>query len=1200
MITVASGYQYSVNINFDLNNDDKLRNFIPTRSSLKLLEDILRSTDINSTERARILIGAYGKGKSHIVLTILSILLGKDRSLFEILNQKIKDRPDLIQAIDHYYSSGNKLLPVIISGSNTSLSQSFILALERSLSENDLWDIMPETNYKAAINVIDRWQENYPDIFSKFSEAIAMPVQEFKNDLEQYDLAAYNTFEQIYPSLTGGSTFNPFLGFDVIDLYESVAKSIKQRGYSGIYIIYDEFSKYLESNIISTPVSDVKMLQDFAEKCNRSHENQMHIMLISHKEIANYIDILPKQKTDGWRGVSERFLHVHLNNNFAQTYEIISAVIKKEPVLWPEFTQKHQSDFESLFHRYSKHPIFSDVSSDGINQIIYDCYPLHPVSTFILPRLSERIAQNERTLFTFLSADGNSTLPSFLKNHEGDCFDVITPDIIYDYFEPLLRKEIYSGNLHSTYILATQILENFDQNSLESKIIKTISLIYILEQYEKIQPSIDELIGIFSTQYSSEEIKQAVTNLADKEFVIYLKRSNSFLKLKQSSGVNIKEQISNLVSSFESSISVRDILNNANLDYYMYPSRYNDEKDMTRFFAFRFIDAQEAASDTNWSIKSENIIADGVIYAILPDETESISALEYRILLSSKNHERFIFILPKKYVNIKSTVLEFEAVKQLREKAADDKTLFDEYEVIYEDLLEIITTFIHNYTHPETYKSIFIQNGTRHVISRKSGLTNLMSQICEQVYCFTPEIHNEAINKNEITSMAANSRTKIITGLLRSETEKDLGLVGSGQDVSIMRSTLLRAGILVNNDTIPQINLHPADKAMEITISTIVDFINSSKNTKNVCFSKVYDSLILPEGKIGLRRGLIPIYLAAVIHEFKQQIIISTGDKQVPISTDTLLQIDANPKLFYLSYFGWDSAKEEYVSGIEDIFSDFIISAEKTISSYDYVVTAMRRWYLSLPKYVRESQKEVSGERIEKKNLMFLKQIKNNNNVQELLFVRIPELFDGSINDGIHLLESIKQTKIFYDSYLDYIKNHLVQFVTAVFTQENGNADGLIKSLKNWSEKLDPSVFTQLFTNGTEKFLSLIITQGEYISDNAFISKLARITTGLNINDWNDSTISTFQEKILLYKETAEGFIGAETIGDVEKDPDSYQVTFIDADGNPTVKRFEKVEITNRGKLLLNAINAEIDSMGNAIPESEKRQILMDVLKNIC
>ena len=54
MISVASGFQYSVNIGYDLNNDDKLKNFIPTKSALNLLEDILFSTQQSSTDRARV------------------------------------------------------------------------------------------------------------------------------------------------------------------------------------------------------------------------------------------------------------------------------------------------------------------------------------------------------------------------------------------------------------------------------------------------------------------------------------------------------------------------------------------------------------------------------------------------------------------------------------------------------------------------------------------------------------------------------------------------------------------------------------------------------------------------------------------------------------------------------------------------------------------------------------------------------------------------------------------------------------------------------------------------------------------------------------------------------------------------------------------------------------------------------------------
>ena len=115
MISVASGFQYSVNIGYDINHDDKLQNFIPTKSSLELLQDILESTSNSSTDRARVLVGAYGKGKSHIVLTILSILMGKDWNLFTKLKEKIDDKSELDRLIKNYYERVN----LSLQGGNT-------------------------------------------------------------------------------------------------------------------------------------------------------------------------------------------------------------------------------------------------------------------------------------------------------------------------------------------------------------------------------------------------------------------------------------------------------------------------------------------------------------------------------------------------------------------------------------------------------------------------------------------------------------------------------------------------------------------------------------------------------------------------------------------------------------------------------------------------------------------------------------------------------------------------------------------------------------------------------------------------------------------------------------------------------------------------------------------------------------------------
>lgn len=105
------------------------------------------------------------------------------------------------------------------------------------------------------------------------------------------------------------------------------------------------------------------------------------------------------------------------------------------------------------------------------------------------------------------------------------------------------------------------------------------------------------------------------------------------------------------------------------------------------------------------------------------------------------------------------------------DKAKEDTVLFEEYEVIYEDLRDVISEFISGYTHPEDYKSAYIYNGEEKSILRKAALTGLASEICFNTFSDTPVINNEAINKDEITSIANNSRNKILSGLLRNVLE---------------------------------------------------------------------------------------------------------------------------------------------------------------------------------------------------------------------------------------------------------------------------------------------------------------------------------------------------------------------------------------------------------------------------------------------
>lgn len=1199
MISVASGFQYSVNIGYDLSSDEKLKNFIPTKSALHLLEEILLSTAETSTERSRVLIGAYGKGKSHIVLTILSILLKRDLNLFEKMLPRLEEYPKIKQCVLNYYESKNKILPVVITGSSTSLTQAFLLALQRTLSDNDMLDIMPETNYRAAISVIERWKAEFPDTYKLFEAAIETPVSVFLDALAAYNIAAYEQFEKVYPTLTAGSVFNPFLGFDVVELYESVAKELSSKGYTGIYVVYDEFSKYLEANITEASLSDTKMLQDFAEKCNRSGSLQLHLMLISHKEIANYIDKLPKQKVDGWRGVSERFKHIHLNNNFSQTYEIISSVIQKDRSLWEAFIAEHRDDFADVMHRYASHPLFSE-SKDELKVALYGCYPLHPVSTFILPRLSERVAQNERTLFTFLSASGNSTLPAYLEQSEDD-FAFITPDIVYDYFEPLFKKEVYAGEIHQNYILTANILSRIDENSLEAKIVKTLSLFYVLGQFERLKPTRDEIVGVFSSAYTVPEIITAIDNLIERDFVIYLKRSNDFLKLKQTSGVDIKQKIHDYAESHAKKISVKETLNASNFDNYMYPSRYNDDREMTRYFSFIFIDESEVRPDTNWIIKSENIDADGVVYAIIPHSEEAIKRIREIVLSTSKECTRHIFILPNHYTNIDEAAHEYEAVSFLREAALDDPVLFDEYDVVYEDLREVIGNFMSVYTHPEKFKASYIFDGAVRSIRRKAALTELMADICDDVYSLTPVISNEAVNRDAITSIASNSRSKLITALLRNQLEENLGLSGTGQEVSIMRSTLMRTGVLENCDGTPVLNLRPADTYIANMLETIENFVLSARHNERIAFDVLYDTLTLPEHHIGLRKGLIPIYLAVVLHEYKQQVIILDRFGQVPTSSDVLLQINADPGAFSLSYLDWDPEKENFIEQLAPVFASHIIDAEKGANTYDFIANAMKRWLMSLPKYAKEAKTQPNGNRIESRHQAFVKLLKQNTSSYELLFDKLPKAFGYAGDFSAGLADNIIASKRYIDGMIDDLRTVLIDQTKQVFmlpqNEPIASRMSLSSVIKEWCDSISASAFTHIFTDGTDKCLALFSTITN--DEDSFIVRLAKTATGLRIEDWDDNTVSAYTRKLKQYKQTAESY-KEEAKQESAESSTNYKVTFVDADGSATTRSFERVEYGNRGKLLYNQITQSLDSMGHALSEQEKRQILMEILKKLC
>ena len=79
-IQVDENFQYSVNLQFDLNNINKIKNYIPTKDGCEVLKTYISSI-VNGKNRATTLIGPYGKGKSHLLLILLMLISDYDKNL---------------------------------------------------------------------------------------------------------------------------------------------------------------------------------------------------------------------------------------------------------------------------------------------------------------------------------------------------------------------------------------------------------------------------------------------------------------------------------------------------------------------------------------------------------------------------------------------------------------------------------------------------------------------------------------------------------------------------------------------------------------------------------------------------------------------------------------------------------------------------------------------------------------------------------------------------------------------------------------------------------------------------------------------------------------------------------------------------------------------------------------------------------------
>lgn len=1186
VIEIQEGFQASVNLEYDLNKIEKVQSYIPTEQSVKVLSAFLRSYYYQSeaADRATVLVGPYGRGKSHLLL-ILSALTSLDiqartqkerKQAKEIVGElcdKIQRVDEAAGALAHaIVDSGIRTLPVIINSNSADINQAFLAALHDALVRAELQNLLPTTYFDSAAAMIDKWESSFPNAYALLAKELKTHKTDIENlriGLGQFQQHAYDLFCQCYPNIAAGAQFNPLSNMDVVKLYMSVATSLcEHTPYCGITVIFDEFSKFLESNLEKAKMRNFKLIQDLAEAAVRSKEAQLHFTCITHKDILDY------SSSDSFKTVEGRFRTLRFVASSEQSYALIANTIVKKPSFW-KFRKEQAAAFQSVSETGTMIALFSDLTSEAYEgTIVLGCFPLAPLSVFSLLRVSELVGQNERTLFTFLSQKDAGSFGAFIER-ETESPVWITVDYIYDYFEELLKKEVFNQAVHSIWAKTDSALRQADSPE-QMRVLKAIAVINLIAD-ERLRP----VPAHIKAALLMEDVvfQQTVEPLLKRH--ILSQRNSAEYVLLTANGVDAQRSVNNYVKTSLVKLNLCEALTRACDLGFVLPRAYNDRYSMLRCFKNIYMDAGAFAQSKDPQQLLSEYPYDGLIIHIVSTDGNVLPHMLEQLQIYV-GFPQIIVCGTKLPFRLEGLLKQYEAARILLAKN-EDPHFADELEILREDLEKRIQEIVYSMYGPSSEYSFFANCDGILDISRQTELNHAVSEICGKTYSRTPVINNEMVNKRVLSAQIVKARNTVLDWILRHPEDHVLPCMeGYGPEVSIFKSAYRQTGLDVSSTT--------ADPGMNEVLEKIDQFMNDCEGCRRN-FLPIYQTLTA--APYGMRKGTIPLYIAYKMRQYQDSMVLYFKGKEIELSAFTLNSLNDAPESYELLIEQGTADKDRYLDQLQALFFKYVDVRIPSINRVYSVVRSMQNWMRSLPEYTKKFKRYF--ENGECKEITPAAQVIRNEllkfeiNSRELLFDTWKSKL--SINESLEeCYETVRETKELLDTHLQVCRRELVKKMVNLFMP--GYQGGLTHSLTAWYRSLPDSTKTHVFDANANALLATAATIDSY-DDNALLDQLVAIFASIAVEDWNDAMSDTFFRK------------AAETVQRINEYNEPQQTIgregrlLISTSGVPIEKTFVADAITPLGKTALNNLRSIFEDYSDTLSPDEQLAIIAQLISEI-
>lgn len=1179
-ITIDRRFQKSVNLYLDLGDRDRINSYIPTHSSLLALKYYLKNFLGKQTEHATIFIGPYGKGKSHLLLLLLAFL-GCRQECFQETFAKIRQMdPELADMVKQMCEEKKKFLPVLVSGHGNDLNWSFLYALKEALEREGLSQIVLASDYSEAVKTLAQWQKEYPSAYRQWENYLAGKGETSSNirkRLNGMDRAAMELFLECYPSLTAGSRFLPMVQSEAMRAYQEVGRELRERhGYAGMVLVFDEFSKYVEGHGKENFARDMKTLQDMCELANSQGEQNLHLVLVAHKSIHEYGKGIDKSVKDAFLGVEGRLKEVRFHVPAKDHYELIANTLgKKEP------------EFSEVFEAYKSRTGFGEIAGQsfclqcfsGLFQeygqyrkvVEKGCFPLAPVCAWLLLQISEKAAQNERTVFTFLAGREQKGLPARLKEAEGSC---IGADVVYDYFKSLFQENNGQPKIHNEWLKAEYALKQ-TENPMEKKVVKALALLRMAYQENGLSV-VDDAIRL-SLGVDVEAYQKAMQALKQRGIVMFRSSLGSYA-FKNNIGLDVEKEIAAEVMKQPEKFSTCRYLRQISELHYVLPKQYNQEQNMTRYFQYEFINAQDFFQLDAVSVLFEEEFSDGKILALISEGP--INKEQVKEKIESLQDGRVVALVPKQPFDMVGQLRKLAAIYNLKGNPKfieDNQALVRELELYEEDIVFEVNVSLERDFLPGN-GACYAAYGREPLrqFENNTEFNRFLCEICGSYYKFSPIVNHELLNIQHVSGQYLRARNKVVAALLKGQAAQYQE--GTAPECMVYRAALVRTGIVDPH--------YREDDGCRRILNEIDAFLLGCIGQRKA-FLQLYQKLL---GKdYGIRKGIMPLFLAYRLGMAEGVPVIYLQGKELEVDEGTLNKVNDFPEDFALYLEPESGKKEQYLHSLEQAWQVGRAACSRQ-GRWAQLIEHMQKWYRSLPKYTMVTKKfPVGGEKAQQfRNLLKRSQ----QNPRELLFEQIPEIMAGKEEGQSlpHTADALLHVKASMEQVFSNLQKSVIEDICKIY---GGKMQESLKGcLISWYQGQQAVETEYIFKKEAYGFLKYL-GQLEENDELEIVSRLSRIVMGISMEDWNDHTPEQFREKMEAIKKEVEGAVNR------SQETGKRTIILLDEQGRHIKRSYEAGALGSTSNFLKNMIDEAMEDFEDTLETSQKVAVLAEVLQGL-